>query len=264
MKKNLYSGRLLLYFLVCRTHATFCGASRALPRETVRRLVVPFFLLALALPRHAGGQQETVRGITEPYHDVTLSVTVPGTVAQILKKEGDTVRAGEEILELDKDLESLEAERRRLVWQNTVELEEAKQRLAAYTRLRDSTRDLYTTTHSVSENDLLQRELEARLAALEVQRLQDAGQQQKIEYDIAQAQLARRTISAPFDGVLVKLFVYLGDACTPPAPVARIVDVSKCRLVAHVDAAASAGFVPGNDREDLRPGVAAILFPGRR
>ena len=110
----------------------------------------------------------------------------------------------------------------------------------------------------------MQRELEARLAALEVQRLEDAGQRQKIEYEIAQAQLARRTISAPFDGVLVKLFVYLGDACTPPAPVARIVDVSKCRLVTHVDAGASAGLRGGHERQDLGPRSAAILFPRRR
>ena len=171
------------------------------------------------------------------------------------RRRGTPSEPGEDILELDKDLESLEVERRRLIWQTTVELEEAKARLAAYTRLAESARELYTTTHSVSENDLMQRELEAKLAALEVQRLQDAGQRQKIEYDIAQAQLARRTISAPFDGVLVKLFVYLGDACTPPAPVARIVDVSKCRLVTHVDAGASAGLVAGMSVRISVPGL---------
>jgi len=199
----------------------------------------------LVVPRHAAAQQQAVRGITEPYHDVTLSVSVPGTVSQVFKKEGDTVRAGEEILELDKDLESLEVRRRQQIWQSTVELDEARQRLEAYTRLLASTRELYTTTHSVPENDVLQRELEARLAALEVKRLEDAGEREKIEYDIAQAQLSRRTIVAPFDGVIVKLFVYLGDSCAPPGPVVRIVDVSKCRLDAHVDAAASTGFAVG-------------------
>jgi RND family efflux transporter MFP subunit len=224
--------------------------------------VTVFFVLILALPQHARAEQQAVRGITEPYHDVTLSVTVPGTVSQIFTKEGDSVRAGQEILELDKDLESLEVERRRLIWQSTVELEEARQRQEAYARLLRSARELYTTTHSVSENDLLQRELDAKLAVLEVQRLEDAEQRQKIEYEIAQAQLERRTILAPFDGVIVKLFVYLGDECNPQAPVARIVDVSRCRLIVHVDAAASLGFAKGMAVRISVPGLAPAASRG--
>ncbi len=230
---------------------------RGAEESPLTKLVVTFMLsmLVLTIPRQAAAQQQAVRGITEPYHDVTLSVSVPGTVSQVFKKEGDTVRAREEILELDKDLESLEVQRRQQIWQSTVELDEARQRLEAYTRLLASTRELYTTTHSVPENDLLQRELEARLAALEVKRLEEAGEREKIDYEIAQAQLARRTIVAPFDGVIVKLFVYLGDSCAPPAPVVRIVDVSKCRLDAHVDAAASAGFAVGMKVRISVPGL---------
>jgi RND family efflux transporter MFP subunit len=212
-------------------------------------------ILILAVPQLAHAELQAVRGITEPYHDVTLSVTVPGTVTQVLKKEGESVRAGEDILELDKDLETLEVERRRVIMQSTVELEEARQKLATYTRLVHSAQELYTTTHSVSENDLLQRELEAKLAALEVQRLEDVGQRQKIEYEMAQAQLDRRTVTAPFNGIIVKLFVYLGDECNPQAPVARIVDVSKCRLIVHVDAVASFGLTKGTAVRVSVPGL---------
>jgi len=213
-------------------------------------------------PQLAQGEFQAVRGITEPYHDVTLSVTVPGTVMQIFKKEGDSVRAGEEILELDKDLETLEVERRQQIWQSTVELDEARARLDAYTRLAESAHELYASTHSVSENDLLQRELDARLAALEVQRLEDAGKRQKIEYEIAEAQLSRRTITAPFDGYLVKLSVYVGDQANPQTPVARIVDVSKCRLTVHVDALASLGLAKGTQVRISVPGLPAGASQG--
>ena len=118
---------------------------RGAEESPLTKLVVTFMLsmLVLTIPRQAAAEQQAVRGITEPYHDVTLSVSVPGTVSQVFKKEGDTVRAREEILELDKDLESLEVQRRQQIWQSTVELDEARQRLEACTRLLASTRELY-------------------------------------------------------------------------------------------------------------------------
>lgn len=212
------------------------------------KLVVPLMLsfLVLAPAQQVVGQQQGPRGITEPYHDVTLSVTVPGRVSQMLKKEGDKVRAGEEILELDTDLESLEVERRQAILDSSVELEEAKQKLATANQLLDSTRALYSSTHSVSQDELRQKELDADVASLEVQRLKDAKQQQKIEYELAQAQLAQRKVVAPFDGVIVKLFVDLGDQRNPQAPVARVVDNSQCRLVVQLDAAGWRGLEKGS------------------
>jgi len=209
--------------------------------------LVPWILsvLALLVPQPLGAQQQPARGITEPFHDVTLSVTVPGKVSEILRKEGDRVQTGDEILSLDRDLESLEVERRRAILDSTVELQEARQRLGTAEQLLKSTRTLYTSTHSVSQDELSQKELDASVAALEVQRLQDAEKQQKIELDLAQAQLAQRTIVAPFDGVIVKLFVDLGDQCNPQAPVARIVDNSRCRLIVQIDAASSKGLDKG-------------------
>ncbi|HET6487479.1 MAG TPA: efflux RND transporter periplasmic adaptor subunit [Spirochaetia bacterium] len=213
----------------------------------MKNLVVPliWFCLALSVPPSAFAQQQAARGITEPFHDVTLSVTVPGRVSEILRKEGDRVQAGDEILALDRDLESLEVERRRIILDSTVELQEAKQKLATADQLLKSTRTLYASTHSVSQDELSQKELDASVAALEVQRLQDAEKQQKIELDLAQVQLSQRTVAAPFDGVIVKLFVDLGDQCNPQAPVARIVDNSRCRLIVQIDAASSRGLDKG-------------------
>ena len=200
---------------------------------------------ALLLPPGASAQRQTATGITEAFHDVTLSVAVSGRVSQVLKKEGDTVRSGEEIIELDKELESLEVERRKVILEGTVELQEARQKLATANQLLQSTRTLYTSTRSVSQDELRQKELDAALAALEVQRLEDAEKLQRIEYELAQAQLAQRSVLAPFDGVIVKLFVDLGDQCNPQAPVARVVDNSRCRLVAQLDAASSQGLEEG-------------------
>src|SRR3954471_6905077 len=59
-----------------------------------------------------------VEGITEPFLDVTLSASVAGIVTAEKFKEGDFVKEGDVILDLDKKLEELETVRRKLVMDN--------------------------------------------------------------------------------------------------------------------------------------------------
>src|SRR6185503_19917708 len=59
-----------------------------------------------------------VEGITEPFLDVTLSASVPGIITIQKFKEGDAVKEGDVIIELDKRLEELETARRKLVAEN--------------------------------------------------------------------------------------------------------------------------------------------------
>src|SRR5437870_350400 len=54
-------------------------------------------------------------GITKALLDVTLSASVPGIITARNSREGDFVHEGAVILELDRKLEELEVERRKLV-----------------------------------------------------------------------------------------------------------------------------------------------------
>ena len=74
-----------------------------------------YLRLLLLLSPGAGtcfaGGLVTITGITEPIADVTLSASVPGIVSAWKFKEGDSVRQGDTIIELDKKLEELEGDR---------------------------------------------------------------------------------------------------------------------------------------------------------
>src|SRR5437016_5863362 len=54
-------------------------------------------------------------GVTEPILDVTLSAPVPGILTSRKFKEGEFIQEGQVLLELDKRLEELEVDRRKLV-----------------------------------------------------------------------------------------------------------------------------------------------------
>lgn len=213
-----------------------------LRNASLRRLALAACLLfvgAAGIPLPARAQEWSASGVVIPLHDVTVSVSVLGTVDRVLAAEGDGVTKGQPVIQLRDELQALEATRRRLVWEDDTALEEARQRFGTLSAQLAHTRELFDRTRSVPEDELRKQELEVKLAELEVKRLDLANQQEKVDYDIAQAQLKLRTIEAPFDGSIVKLFVDVGDLCSPGQPVARIVDISKCRLVVHMDAAAS-------------------------
>jgi RND family efflux transporter MFP subunit len=186
-----------------------------------------------------------VPGITEPLHDSLLSAAAAGTVRAVNVKEGDRVAEGAVILELDKSLEELEVARRRVVYESRVELRAAEQRAALLKADFESSRRLFERSQSVSRDEVDKKELEYQLAVAEHERLAAAKERERVEFEMAQEQLARRLVTAPFAGVITDLRIDLGEACEPRQPVVRIVDLSRAYFVANVQPALLAGVAAG-------------------
>ena len=161
-----------------------------------------------------GADPLSVDGITEPFLDVTLSVSVAGIISQEHFKEGEAVKQGDVILELDQKLEQLEVQRRQAVMdQNKMEA--------------DSTRVLVQTTKSVSKEESAKKDAEFAIATA--------------EHGIAVQELARRRVVAPFAGSIAEINLQTGSAVAPYQPLARLVDTSRCYFTAHVEGKATAG-----------------------
>lgn len=179
------------------------------------------FVLGMMLGMVAGAfaaEPSSANGVTEPVEHVTLSASVSGILAVKNFKEGDTVKAGQVILELDKTLEEIENTRRGLI------ADEKKQDY-------DSTALLFSKTKSVAREEMLKKESEYKVAAA--------------ERDIAAEQLRRRLIVAPFTGQITDLHLELGEACQPYQPLARVVDVSRCYFVSNIEAKLAARLQAG-------------------
>lgn len=152
-------------------------------------------------------------GITEPFHDVTLGLAVPGIIHQQFFQEGDAVKKGEVILQLDTQLEELEVVRRRAVMeQNKLVL--------------DSLKELFQNTKSVSKQDLNKAQADADVA--------------QADYNIAVQQLANKKLTAPFNGRITEILLYPGAASAPYQSLVRLVDISRCYFVGHIDGVAAA------------------------
>jgi RND family efflux transporter MFP subunit len=173
-----------------------------------KRLILLAALGVAGIPATRAAEPLVINGITEPLFDVTLSASVPGIIGAELFKEGDLVRKGDVILELDNKLQELEVARRQAV------MDKNKEDL-------DSTRVLVTTTKSVSKDELAKKEMDYNVSAA--------------EHGIAAEELARRKITAPFSGSIAEISLHTGAACAPYQPLVRLVDISRCYFVGHVE-----------------------------
>ena len=149
-------------------------------------------------------------GITEPIADVTLSASVPGIVSAWKFKEGDFVKQGDVILELDKRLEELETERRKLAMDKNKKDWEALQTL------------FQKNSISVRKEELEKAEADYKIAAT--------------EYEMATEQLRKRSVAAPTAGYLAEIARDVGEACQPYQPLIRIVDTRQGYFVSNVEA----------------------------
>lgn len=156
----------------------------------------------------AGDAAQVVNGLTEPFLEVTLSSQVSGIIRVEQYKEGDPVNKGDLILELDKKLEEIEADRRKDV------MDHQKDDM-------ESTQVLFKSSKAISRDEMQKRETEYKVAVA--------------DYNTALEQLNRRQIKAPFAGIITEIFLHSGAACEPYQPLVRVVDVQRCYFVGYVN-----------------------------
>lgn len=205
------------------------------PRQrTSWGLVYAGLTCALASPLGAAS------GLIEPLQQATLASTVVGRIQRVLVKEGDTVKAGQVLIELEQELETLEMERRRLVAESKAEIEIARERTALLEKEWQALTKLREATRSVSQEELDKKQIEFKLARAEAAQLEVREQIEVLEHKIAQTQLDRRLIRAPNDGVITRVHAQPGEISEVRQPLVAIVNASSCYFVANVEPAVAA------------------------
>lgn len=234
-------------------------------RKTVLGVSLMVCLLVSGLPALVAAQEtDGFPGITEPIHDVFLSLPAMGIVAKIFYSEGDYVKKGEVILNLDKQLETLEVARRKLIWESKAELNSATARVAILGSQLKSTRELYKTTGSFSKEEVEQQELDYDLAFAEMKRLENSEERERIEYKIAVEQLNKRSLRAPFSGIITEFLVDLGDTSERDVMLVHMVDTSRCLFVCTVEEHVGRTLKSGPDVDlEIQAGATPIKIKGK-
>ena len=193
-------------------------------------------LMVFASPVSA---QLVVSGITRARLDLKLSLPVAGRVEQLAVNEGDRVRKGDLILSLDKTIETLEVERRKLLLEDVAKLRELRQREGVLREQVTNARTLLETQlmsrKQVEDEEIVYRDVLAQLGGLEM-----VKKRELVEYELAQEALGRRILRAPADGIIAKIHFRVGESLAANEPAVGLVDTARVRFVGTLPASAAA------------------------
>lgn len=166
------------------------------------------FYLAPALAQNPDGTELNCR--IEPHITVNVSSAVEGLVSEVSVDKNDRVKQGDVLARLEAGLEMATAELRRV--QAELESDVDAQQLAFdfSKRALERVTNLYEKK-AASFAELDRTKTEYALAAQQLQQANDRKRQATLEHNRALADLQRRTILSPIDGVVVDRFKQPGE-----------------------------------------------------
>jgi RND family efflux transporter MFP subunit len=209
-----------------------------------------------------------VEGFTEPYRTVSVGVTEVGVVDQMHVREGERVTRGQPLLALDQD-----------VYEALVAIAEANMetrgRLDSANAERDLYRDKLVKLQQLgAQGHARQEEIEraranVAIAEANVRTVEEDLLIRRLEYDKMLAQLQRRTVRAPVDGVVVAVHKQVGEAVAPNDPeLITLVQLNALRATFSVPTADAGRFREGSavqlqfgDGDDPTEGTVEFVSP---
>lgn len=184
-------------------------------------------------------------GLVQPVWEATLAPTVLGRVESMEVKEGDEVEAGALLLSLEKSFEQLDADRRKIIADNRVEMDLAQAKLEVLQSEFEGTKKLYESSGSISKEEFERNRLDLKLAEAELEQLKQRKKIEMLDWELAREQVSMRQIRAPQAGTVVEIFPEVGEVCEPRQPLVRMVDARTVRVTLDVDALKTVGVMTG-------------------
>jgi macrolide-specific efflux system membrane fusion protein len=183
-----------------------------------------------------------------------------GVLTELAVREGERVQQGQRLAQIDDQVARLAAEAAQAQYDitrakasNDVRMRFAKKALeVAEAELRRSTESIERFARSVSQSQLDVERLTVEKNQLEAEQ---ADHEHEIavlemkskanELSAARNQVARRQIVAPFEGVIVQVYVRRGEWVEPGQPAVRIVNVDHLKAEGFIPAARAAADLAG-------------------
>lgn len=186
-----------------------------------------------------------IEGFTEPYRRIDLATDESGPIAAMAVIEGQFVEANDVICELDKSLQEIQLELAKQRAESKGQIWTAQQSLQRREEIHKRIRRLQTTGNA-TESELLRSEMELAIAEGKVLIAEEEAAAREIEYREALLQLQRRTIRAPFAGVVSKIHRRRGEFVSTLQPeIITLMQIDKLLAKFNVPSSQAELFQPG-------------------
>ncbi|HCS63593.1 MAG TPA: efflux RND transporter periplasmic adaptor subunit [Cellvibrio sp.] len=186
----------------------------------------------------------------EPSVVVEMSSAVEGVISEVLVDKNDAVKKGDVVARLDASLEAATAELRRVQAELNSDVQAQQLALEFSSRSLARVKDLYEKkAASFSELDKLKTE--QAIAQQQLQQALDRKRQAELEHKRALADLQRRTLISPIDGVVVERFKEPGEH----------IDFEPVLKLAQLDPLRVEVFAPASIYGKVKAGMRASVVP---
>ncbi len=186
----------------------------------------------------------------EPSVVVEMSSAVEGVISEVLVDKNDVVKKGDVVARLDAGLEAATVELRRVQAELSSDVQAQKLALEFSERSLARVKDLYEKkAASFSELDKLKTE--QAIAQQQLQQALDRKRQAELEHNRALADLQRRTLVSPIDGVVIERFKEPGEH----------IDFEPVLKLAQLDPLRVEVFAPASLYGKVKAGMTARVSP---
>ena len=212
-----------------------------------------FLLLSIILQVTAyADSEQTIKAITNPCSDVTLSFVQPGSISKVNFREGDPVQAGSILVQQDDSVEQIRLAQLKAESEDETTITHAQitkeQRRVDLKRLEEAGTNVTTPT------EIEYAKLNLQIAELQLHIARFQHEQAIKKYEEAQKQITRMSLKSPIDGIIEEIFKENGESVNAIEDVIRVVRIDPLWIDVKVDYAL---------RENIKLRDKAIVeFPG--
>lgn len=199
-----------------------------------------------------------IKAVTRPSQDAIMGFSFPTSVLEVMVRDGDVVRAGQDLVRADDRESAAAVELQTIRATSTLDVDaEIKALELAEVELKAHEQAFEGGGGSTLELD--RARLSAQTGVLRVEASRQRFQEQQIQLRQLQISFEKHTVMAPFDGVVESVAVTVGDSIRESDPVIRVVSVDPLWIDVATPTALTLGLGAGDPAwclvrigEDLR------------
>jgi len=216
--------------------------------------VIPFLIIGIIASAVSMGAESGagIIAITNPSADVTLSFIQLGRIAPIHVKEGETVTAGQTLIQQDDTVEMARLAQLEAESQNMVNILAGEASLSQK-RVDLKRIEMAAALKAATELEVEHAKLDVRIAELSVELAKFQHEQAQRKYEEAKKQIDNMTLTSPINGRVEQIDVETGESVNALESVIRVVQIDPLWIEVPV---------PVTQTMSLRTGDAAqVRFP---
>ncbi len=186
------------------------------------------FLCVVYVHAHAGAAPaEGIEAITRPSEDVTPAFVRSGLISKIFVKEGERVKRGQLLIQLDDAAEQAQLEQLKAEADDTLQIEAAQANLE---QKKVDLKKLEQAGTAATEMEVEHARLDVKIGELSVALRRFEQEQKRRKHAEAKLQIERLKMYSPIDGTVQRIVVSEGEAAEALSKIIRLVKVDPMEI----------------------------------